>query len=339
MKKYLDLFRDSAEEQYQSGRYPLMALSARLLQTNKIRFTPIEGQYDDGTVGTLEYAIQRFKRIKEGDQQNAHADKAGSDYIATLDQAQSVDWETVTTKRSAQKQLLVSVKKGEGTNALADATRYNATISNRSENKLISKEERAVEKVLAASTEIDITAAITAGTTVDEKREAFCDAFVDAGDSVNALVDEFKYNATPIVIYNPRIGKIFSKIQGQAYQTGTNTFGDAFKAGFNYNDLDFLPEDVFKSIAKIGAAGDDTDKVVLGIVMANDAYADSGLETGMIEVNESLVRQDVIGHIYDDLSAIVDTARIFKITATIASLKAIGLFKSGYKVEKKVNAA
>lgn len=342
MKKYQEIFEASLEEQYQTGNYPLMALSANNLMTKKIKFVPI-GQYDDGTNPVVEYAIQRFKRTKEGNQQNAHVAAAGSDYVATLDQATDIDWETITTQRSAQKQLLISVKKGEGTNALANATAYEATISKRAENKLISKEERAVETILTsidaqgADHTIDITATLTAATTKAEKREVLADAFVDVADNLAERVDDFKYNSQPVALYYPRIGKGFAKLEGQGYTQGTNTFGEDFKQGFNYAGLDFLPEDVFKSIERIGGAGDDTDRLVIGIVMAEDSYQDSGLEQGNIEVNESLIRRDVIGHIYDDLNVIVDKARQFKIVATIASLKAAGLLGAGFAKQAKVN--
>lgn len=341
-KQYIKMFLDSLEKQYLSGKFPIMAMAARALKTKKIRFEPI-GQYDDGTVSPIEYAIQRFKRIKEADQQNDHPTAAGDDYIATLNQAQTIDWETITTKRSKQRQLLISVKKGEGTNALANATRFGATIDTRNDVKLISKEERATEKILTnidaqgATHTLDITAALTAATTPQEKREVIANAFSHTSEDIQEHIDDFKYNDEVLAIYNPRIGSIFSLLQGKDYQQGTNTFGSDYKAGFRYAELDFVPSTVLKSIGKVGAAGDDTDKITIGIILSQTSYADAGLAQGHIEVNESLPRGDVIGHIYDDLSLIVDKVRQKKIVATIASLKTAGLLGANFKVQPKVN--
>lgn len=332
-QEYLEEFRDSAEEQYLSGNYPFMALSANALNTGKVRFTPIHGQYDDGTIDPITYHIQRMKRVKEGDQQNSNRTNAGDDYIATLNQAVDITWDTVDTKRSTQRQLLISVKKGEGTNALADASPYRSTISNKAKVKLISKEERAVEKVLASaianSQIVNLTSSITSASTQQDKREIIQNAFTQKATHIDELVDDFKYNSSAVALYYPRFGNIFSKSQGQDYQNGVNTFGNAYKKGFTFQDLAFLPEDVFKS-RRLNAqnqsnapAGNDSDLIVLGIIITDDGYADAGLETGHIEVNESLVRRDVVGHIYDDLSVIVDKTRISVITASVASLKTL----------------
>lgn len=335
-KTYLEEFRDSAEEQYLSGNYPLMALSLNAKNKGKVRFTPIHGQYDDGTVDAITYHIQRMRRVKEGTQQNSHRANRGDDYIATLNQATDITWDTVDTKRSQQFQLLISVKRGEGTNALEDATPYRRTIANKAKVKLISKEERGVENILtsaiANSQIVDLTSAITGKSTQKDKRDVIQNAFVEKADHINEFVDEYKYNSKPVALYYPRIGKIFSKSEGQDYQSGTDTFSDAYKKGFRFQDLNFLPEDVFKS-RRLNAsnhsnapAGNDSDLVILGFIITDDGYADSGLETGHIEVNEKLVRADVVGHIYDDLNVIVDKARISVITASATALKTIDGF-------------
>lgn len=348
-KKYIEIFKDSAEKQYLTGKYPLMAQSAANLKTGQVRFAPILGEWNDGTSTIPEYAIQRFKRFKEGDQQNTN-DNAGDDYVRTLNQAVEGDWETLTTKRSTQKQLLIKVKKGEETNALADATPYERTIANATKNRLISKEERAVDTIInsaiANNNVVNITSLLTSASTQKDKREVIQRAFTQQRDHIEEFVDDFKYDSEAIALYYSRIGSAFSKTEGQDYQTGTNTFGDAFKNGFRYQDLDFLPEGVFKS-KRLNASnmsnapvGNDSDLIVIGIVMTNDAYQDAGLENGLIKVDHKLLRRSVVGHIYDDLNLILDKDRIKVITASATALKTITDYSSlPSTAYKKVNQA
>lgn len=341
-KTYFESFLDSLEAHFQEGNYPIMALSGKNLNTKRIRFVSY-GEYNDGTNEIPEYHIQRMKRIKEGDQQNTDPDKAGTDYINTLDQAKKIEWETIKTKRSTQKELLIYTKLGEATNALADATAYERTIATATENKLISKEERAVANIIksidaqGADHTIDITAQLTAATDRKEKYEVIASAFTLNANDIDRKVDDFAYNSKSVALYDPIIGNAFAKLEGQGYHQGTNTFGDSFKGGFNYADLDFLPEDVFKSVAAIGGAGDDTDKITLGIVMTPESYQDSGMEQGHIPVARDLIRKAVAGHIYDDLNIVVDPSRQVKVIASIASLKAAGLLSANFSVQKKVN--
>lgn len=349
-KKFLTQFRDSNEAQYQTGKYPIMAMNAMNLQTKRINFAPVLGQFNDGTNETVEYNIQRFKRAKEKDIDNSALNGTagteqglGTDLVKILNSGSVIEWETLTTKASTQKIFTIRVKKGEGTNALADATPYQEVITNKAQNKLISKEERAVETIIASavanSNVITLTKAqleTATGSSILDK-DKFADSFTNEANMLEQLVDDFKYNATSVVLYNPWTSKQFAKLQGQGYQQGTNTFGDQFSNGFNYAEHDFLPEDVLKSI-KIGTAGDDTDKIVLGIVQDQTAYVDAGLENGMIEVNETTPRGDVVGHIYDDLNLVVDKARIKVLAMTIADAKALNIVPANFTIQKKVNA-
>ncbi len=86
-QKYLEIYLDSAETQYDTGLLPVLSLAK---QNGAVSFVPIKGsQTRVGNAGDPQYAIQRMKRVKGGDAP-AQTGKAGDDLVAMYNQAQRV---------------------------------------------------------------------------------------------------------------------------------------------------------------------------------------------------------------------------------------------------------
>ncbi len=314
-KKYLNLFRDSAETAYATGQLPLMGLAALNKGVKFNAVTPAAGD----TSNTIQYVIQRMKRAKAG-AAPAKTGKAATDAVALLDTAQKVDWESVNVMAGAKRSLVFNVSPFEEIDPLEDASAFNSTISNMTENRMFEAEELATAKVYGAGT-LSATKLVVDGT----KDIEVVKALQDAVSNIELLVDDFKaYSQGVAVIVHPTVAKAFSRVQGQGYTTGTNTFPEGLGKGFRYDGIDYFVSPILNTIA-----GKAATEVAGAIVMDMEAYANSGLETSVKEFDQELADERFVGHTYHELDAVIDAARIATFEMTLPK---------GAKASAKVSA-
>lgn len=291
MKSYFTLFSASAETQYASGALPLMSLAR---QNVGVRFLTAPAQGDTANTGN-QVVVQRTKRVKAVDAP-AHTGKAGTDAIALLDTAQKIDWETIGTKTSIKRSLLIATLPNVEYDILEDASAYEKPIAEMTTNRLFEAEEKALKSVISSvtATDLDVTA--------DAKTVEAIEAKVE---ELQLLVDDFKaYSYGIVVLVHPTIARKFAKIQGQSYYQGTNTFPEGFNNGFRYNGVDYFVNPLMNAVEVA------TGKVAGAIVMDKEAYANQGVETGMSQINQVIGDTRFVGHTYRELDIVVDKARI-----------------------------
>lgn len=290
-KSYFTLFSQSAETQYASGALPLMSLAR---QNQGVRFLVAPAQGDTANTGN-QVVVQRTKRVKAVDAP-AHTGKAGTDAIALLDTAQKIDWDTVGTKTSTKRSLLVATLPNVEYDILEDAEAYQKPINEMTTNRLFEAEEKALKSVISSTTPVALDI------TTDAKTVEAIEAEVE---KLQLLVDEFKaYSYGIVVLVHPTIARKFAKIQGQSYYQGTNTFPEGFNNGFRYNGVDYFVNPLMNAIET--TAG----KVAGAIVMDKEAYANQGVENGITQINQVIGDTRFVGHTYRELDIVVDKARI-----------------------------
>ena len=290
-KTYIQTFAASAETAYATGITPLMGLATL---NKSVRFTPL--QKSKYTTDNGKYTIQRLKRIKATDLPAATG-KAGDDHIARLNASKKIDWTSIETQTAAEKNIAINIEPNEEfdlTNVPAD---FNRPMTDMITNTLVEGEELAVAKVIAgAATKADIDLTDADGTVLKIEEEI---------QRIELLVDDFKaYSDNVIVLIHPSVAKIFSKLQGQGYQTGTNTFPNGLGKSFRYDNIEFYESKILNAIPS------STDKVAGAIVMDREAYANIGITAGITPYDETNTGTRTVGHRYYGLDLVVDPSRI-----------------------------
>ena len=287
---YLETFVTSAETAYATGITPLMGLAAL---NEGVRFTPL--QKSKYSTGNGKYAIQRAKRLKAKDLA-AGTGKFGDDATSRLNALGKVDWETIETATSAEKIIGVQIEPNEEFDMTGVPADFNAPLTDMIRNTLIEGEELATAKVIGAGTKADLDLT---------DKDAAVKAIEDAIEEIELLVDDFKaYSNGVVVLVHPTVAKIFSKIQGQGYQTGTNTFPNGLGKGFRYDGTDFFVSNIMNAIES------STGKVAGAIVMDKEAYANNGIAAGITTFDEMHTGSRAVGHRYYGLDKVVDAKRI-----------------------------
>lgn len=305
---YKQIFKDSLETQYASGIAPLISLS----QINQsIVMTPvaIEGH---GTANTTDQVvIQRFKRLKAADSKLTDGpNKTGTDYIARLDTAQRVSWETIATKATVKRDLFVEIPMNLEYDPLQNAGPYFKVIGNITKNHLIELEEEATKALwVGASSNTDKLA--WDGTVASA--QTLANTIMDKVEALQMKVDDFKaYSTTMVVIVHPRIARAFASLQGQGYELGTNTFPEGFQGSFTYNHVEFYVSKIINTID--GAAA---TEVGGAIVMDRESFAATGPAFNYQEVDDKAIDVRVMGHTYGWINIVIDPSRIFAYEMTL----------------------
>ena len=290
-KTYIEVFAKSAETAYASGISPLMALATL---NKSVKFAPVQKSKYSGNQG--QYIIQRVKRIKATDLPAATG-KAGDDHIARLNAATKIDWVSVDTKTSAEKNIAVTIEPNEQFDLTAVPSDFTAPLTDMITNTLVEGEELATAKVIAGAktkADLDLT-----------KRDEAVTAIEDEIERIQLLVDDFKaYSNTVIVLVHPKVARIFSKLQGQGYQQGTNTFPNGLGKSFTYDRTQFFVSNILNAIPS------STGKVAGAIIMDAEAYANLGVTAGITPYDETNTGTRTVGHRYYGLDLVVDTDRI-----------------------------
>lgn len=192
---------------------------------------------------------------------------------------------------------MVNVSPFEETDPLEDASKYAEVIANKTVNRLFEAEELATAKVAAVGTKL----------TLDVSSESkAANQILGEVRKIQLLVDEFKAYSTGVaVLVHPIVADMFGKLQGQAYQMGTNTFPEGLGNGFRYQGVDFYVSPILNAIEG-SAAG----KVIGAIVLDKEAYANYGLENTTKEFDQMFADERFLGHTYHELDAVVDAKRI-----------------------------
>lgn len=313
---YLKLYLDSSETHYASGVTPLMSL-AQLNEGVKFIAVPIEGSETEN--GGDQFIVQRTKRIKaEASVQDA-TKGMGDNVLARLNKAKRLTWDSIATKAVNKQDFIVRMSKDQNMDVL-EGTPYEKAIADGIKNTAIAAEEVATAKVFAAGTKA------ASPLVVDGTKDAeTVKAIQDAVSEVQLFVDDFKaYSNGVVVLVHPTVAKVFSRVQGQSYQTGTNTFPEGLGSHFRYDGIDFFVSPILNTIE--GAAA---TEVAGAIVMDKEAYANAGYQKLMKEFDQVYLDERVVGHSYGELDLVVDSARIKVFEMTLPT----GLTKS-----KKVNA-
>ncbi len=309
-KKYLELFRDSAETQYASGIFPLLSLAALNEGVRFDKVTP--SQTRTGNTGKAQYAIQRLKRLKAGDAP-AQTGKAGDDLLALYNTSQKVDWDTVTTLSTSKRALLVDTEKFDSVDILEDASAFSGAIANITKNRMVEAEELATAKVFAGASNAASAPVLTETSTPEEVVSAI-DPLISG---IQLLVDDFKaYSDNVDVIIHPRLAKKFALLQGQGYAQGTNTFPNGLGQSFTYDGINFYVSPILNAIESTTNAGN----VAGAIILDREAYANSGLEKSLVEINETRLDKTFFGHLYHSLDIIVDPSRVKVVEFTPTAL-------------------
>lgn len=312
---YLEIFLDSAETHYASGVTPLMSLSA-LNKGVKFIAVPIEGS--ESLNSNAQFIVQRTKRIKaEATAQDA-TKGAGDNLVARLNKAKRLEWDSIETKAVNKMDFMVRMSKDQDMDILK-GTPYETAISDGIKNTLIEAEEKATAIVYGAAT------ASTTKLVVDgSKDKEIVQAIETAISEVELFVDDFKaYSNGVVVLVHPSVAKVFSRVQGQSYQTGTNTFPEGLGNHFRYAGIDFFVSPILNTVAG-GAA----TEVAGAIVMDKEAYANAGYNALMKLFDQPYLDERIVGHSYGELDLVVDADRIKTFEMTLPT----GLTKS-----KKVN--
>jgi hypothetical protein len=82
------------------------------------------------------------------------------------------------------------------------------------------------------------------GNVTDKSKNLVMEKIRNAIDKINFTTNEFKHFIDLekiVVLMHPKFTKMYADLQGQSYQTGTNTFGTGFRAGFRYDGVDYIP--------------------------------------------------------------------------------------------------
>ncbi len=206
---------------------------------------------------------------------------------------------------SKKRSLVINVSPFEEVDPLEDASAYNGVIANAVKNRLFEAEELALTKVIAAGAANTVFAKADLAAT----DEAAVKQIQDLITGIQLYVDDFKaYSENVVVLVHPEVAKIFSRVQGQSYSTGTNTFPEGLGKGFRFDGIDFFVSPVMNAILSDSTTG--TEKVAGAIVMDAEAYANSGLEKTVKTFDQQLADERFIGHTYHELDVVVDKERI-----------------------------
>lgn len=311
---YLELFTDSAESHYNSGSSPLMALSS-MNQGVKFTAVPIEGS--ETLNDQPQILVQRTMRIKaEATAQDA-AVGAGTNFVNRVNKAKRLLWDTVTTAAGNKVDFLVRMSRDQDMDVL-EGTPYEKAIADGIKNTIIASEESATAKVWGSVT-AESTKLVVDGT----KDEEVVTLVSDAISAIELFVDDYKaYSDSVIAIIHPVLAKVFARVQGQSYQTGTNTFPEGLGKGFRFDNIDFFESPVLNTIQ--GAAATEVAGI---IVMDKEAYANAGYQTLLKQIDEKLLDERIVGHSYGELDLVIDDKRIktFEMTlpTTIAKSKKV----------------
>lgn len=311
---YLQLFRDSAESHYNTGSSPLMALSS---MNEGVRFTavPIEGS--ETVNDQPQFLVQRTKRIKsEATAQDASVG-AGTNFVNRVNKAKRLLWETVKTAAGNKVDFLVRMSRDQDMDVL-EGTPYEKAISDGIKNTIIAAEENAEAQVWGSVT-AESTKLVVDGTKDAEVVELVSNAF----SAIELFVDDFKaYSDSTVALIHPVLAKVFARVQGQSYQTGTNTFPEGAGKGFRYDGRDFFVSPILNTIQ--GAAATEVAGI---IVMDKEAYANAGFQMLLKQIDEKLLDERIVGHSYGELDLVIDDKRIktFEMTlpTTIAKSKKV----------------
>ncbi len=316
-KTYAEIFLDSAETQYASGLYPLLAIAS---QNDGVKFSPItQSNGFGGTVNT--YAIQRMKRIKATDSpmnslataEPSAGSAFGTDLVAGLNALSKVEWDTVTTQTSQERIIGVTVEPFEELSPLLNASPYERAIMAKTKNTMVEAEEHAIKNVVDAVTAGNKADIAAIGTTAEI--DAVYNQIVDAKNDVELLVDDFKaYSDKVFGVVHPKVADALAKLEGVEWQNGSNTFPTLANSKIiKVGGVELFVHPVLNAIES------STGKVPGVIIMDSEVYGNAGFERAMVTFDENYLGTRAVGHRYHFLDKVVDPSRIKMLEYTTAT--------------------
>jgi hypothetical protein len=126
-----------------------------------------------------------------------------------------------------------------------------------------------------------------------ESIELFMQKIISKIDRITYLSDEYKHMTDDVVVLiHPKLCKYYADLQGRSYQTGTNTFGSGFKAGFRYDGIDYIPSKIFNSIQT------KANHTLAAIILDREAVIDGGVDNYNQPLFQKFFNETYIGKSY-----------------------------------------
>lgn len=319
-KTFLNVFRDSAETLYATGRNPIITNAMNNKGVNFLA-TPIQGSNGQLTANTVKTVqIQRLKRIKAKDLV-ASTGKHATDSIAMLDQASKLDWDTIETKPITPRVIqIVQPSQNSANDVLENADPYAKEISTFMDNQMLEQEEQATFN-LAKSASKQVTLDLSATITKDKALE-ISQKLKTQISNVRRFVDDFKAGSNSVVaIVCDELDEVLNTASGTNYYASSDTIenlnipngarnlGNAmvYTSTFLYT---VNSDDVYGTTFPTGVVTGDR---LLGLIYDTESYANAGIGYLNESFDTIIGIKRFTGIVYGQLDAVIDPKRIIAI--------------------------
>lgn len=315
MAKKFNLIYKVAKETAYARAASALVLAASLNST--VDYTPIaapNGTVDAGAA-SVEYNIQRIKRIKGQDVANPNAGTTSA-ALAALDTFSTVDWETIGVATGTLRSVGVKVGLNEEFNIDSVGEAHAKAISDSMNVQVIERHEKLIQEAYTASGASAGTLAFATG-----KTDVF-DLLNETVNGITLLSDDFKHMtdlSNIVIIMHPSVANFVAKEIGTVFNQEAPIYTTGFSSKQSINGVPVLIDPNLNKFqgadasARLGA-------IVMDIEALSFKAAD---ETKPVSVDLGLTK--FVGRYFYNIIKAVDPSRIkhlvFDATTGVAKTK------------------